>query len=236
MLVGLVLPHATDNPLLTVQAALRAEAEGFDGVFMYDHLHPINQPEEPSLSPIPVLAAAATETSLRIGTLVLRVGPRPIDEVLASVRSLQSVSDGRFIAGLGVSDALGAMDLARYQVKVPPVEERRDQLATCVDTLCAENIECWIGSSHSWAQDIAVRTGCSLNLWRPKESLLAKLAALKIKLTWAGLAKDLTDDAVLDALNARASWMVVDGSQQSPDGVDWPAMIAARQTVQKHAS
>ncbi len=52
--------------------AHRALAAGVDGVFCYDHLWPIGQPDRPALAPFPILATLAA--SVRQGRRAPAVG------------------------------------------------------------------------------------------------------------------------------------------------------------------
>ena len=62
-----------------------------DGVFCYDHIWPLGQPERPALAPFPILGALATMLGPSrgpgegpyLGTLVARVGLVP-NAVLAA--------------------------------------------------------------------------------------------------------------------------------------------------------
>ena len=60
MRTGVVLPTFRDRPDEAFAVATAAVAAGVDGVFCYDHIWPIGQPERPALAPFPVLGALAT--------------------------------------------------------------------------------------------------------------------------------------------------------------------------------
>ena len=60
MRTGVVLPTFRDTPDEAFAAATAAVTAGVDGVFCYDHIWPIGQPERPALAPFPVLGALAT--------------------------------------------------------------------------------------------------------------------------------------------------------------------------------
>ena len=55
-----MLPTFRDTPDEAFAAATEAVAAGVDGVFCYDHIWPIGQPERPALAPFPILGALAT--------------------------------------------------------------------------------------------------------------------------------------------------------------------------------
>ena len=84
---GVVLPTFRDRPDEAFAAAAEAVAAGVDGLFCYDHIWPMGQPERPALAPFPVLGALATRLGPPraagegpfLGTLVARVGLAPND-------------------------------------------------------------------------------------------------------------------------------------------------------------
>ena len=72
---GIVLPTFRETPADALEAAHEAFAAGVDGVFCYDHLWPMGQPERPALAPFPVLAALAASAGHAVdarGRAVLR--------------------------------------------------------------------------------------------------------------------------------------------------------------------
>jgi len=59
MRTGVILPSFRADADAAFAAAGQAAAAGLDGVFCYDHLWPMGQPERPALAPFPLLAAIA---------------------------------------------------------------------------------------------------------------------------------------------------------------------------------
>jgi probable F420-dependent oxidoreductase len=116
MRVGLALPHFDcsvpgQNPLpwatLTGWAE-QAEALGFDSVWVADHLFlDLGRYGGPSgtfgsYDPLVALAALARVTRrVRLGTLVLCIPLRPVTVLAKSLATLDVVSGGRLVAGLG---------------------------------------------------------------------------------------------------------------------------------------
>ncbi len=68
MRTGVVLPTFRDTPDEAFDAAAKAVAAGVDGLFCYDHIWPLGQPERPALAPFPVLGALATLPRRAAGT------------------------------------------------------------------------------------------------------------------------------------------------------------------------
>ena len=104
--VGLIAPVFARDPNPAIEVARQADEGGLDGVFSYDHLFPINSPERPALSALPMLAAMATQTErIAIGTLVSRVTLLPLPVLLDALATLDEIAGGRAIAGLGTGDS-----------------------------------------------------------------------------------------------------------------------------------
>ena len=59
MRTGVVLPTFRDTPDEAFAAAAAAVEAGVDGLFCYDHIWPMGQPERPALAPFPLLGALA---------------------------------------------------------------------------------------------------------------------------------------------------------------------------------
>jgi alkanesulfonate monooxygenase SsuD/methylene tetrahydromethanopterin reductase-like flavin-dependent oxidoreductase (luciferase family) len=146
MKVGITLPQFRDEADSALDAARRAEALGIDGVFCFDHLWPMGQPDRPALSSGPLLGALAASTStISVGTLVARIGLLP-DEVLVGVlTSLSQISEGRLIAGIGTGDHLSRAENEAFGIPFESADERRRRMAVVAARLCDGGIPVWIG-------------------------------------------------------------------------------------------
>ena len=84
------------------EAATAAEGEGFDGVWLYDHLAGSVHGESRVLEAWTTLTAiAATVPRIAIGPMVLNVANRPAGTLGVMAATLQEVSEGRLLVGLG---------------------------------------------------------------------------------------------------------------------------------------
>jgi probable F420-dependent oxidoreductase len=116
MRIGLALPHYDysfpDHQPLTwprlLESAQRAEALGFDSVWISDHffanLARYGGPDEPvgTVEPFAALAALATATKrVRLGTLVACAPFRHVAHVAKMATSIDLFSGGRFDLGIG---------------------------------------------------------------------------------------------------------------------------------------
>ena len=114
----------------TVEQAKAAEAAGFSLVTVMDHLNQIpgiGQQDEPMLEGWSVLAALARETkTVRLGTLVTGVTYRNPALLAKTVTTLDVISGGRAIFGLGAAWFEAEHDAFGYEF--PPIRERMDRL------------------------------------------------------------------------------------------------------------
>ena len=110
--------------------ALAAEAAGFDLVTVMDHMYQIRgvgPEEEPMLEGYMTLAALAARTShVRLGMMVGGVTYRNPALVAKMVTSLDVISKGRAVLGLGA--AWNESEHRGYGFAFPPIGERMDRL------------------------------------------------------------------------------------------------------------
>jgi alkanesulfonate monooxygenase SsuD/methylene tetrahydromethanopterin reductase-like flavin-dependent oxidoreductase (luciferase family) len=105
MRFGLHLPNfgPVGDPNLLATLAARAEAAGWEGFFLWDHV--LGDPDwrEPMVDPWIALAAVASATStIRIGALVTAVPRRRPWHLARETTTLDHLSDGRLIVGVGL--------------------------------------------------------------------------------------------------------------------------------------
>jgi probable F420-dependent oxidoreductase len=94
------------DPRVSIRVAQAAEASGWDGVFVWDHLAFVWGP--PAADPWTLLAAVASATErVRLGTAVTPVARRRPHVLAHQVATLDNLSGGRvtFAAGLGGSSS-----------------------------------------------------------------------------------------------------------------------------------
>jgi len=113
-----------------VEQAKAAEEAGFGLVTVMDHLYQIGgvgQVDEPMLEGWLTLAALARETKrVRLGTLVTGVTYRNPALLAKQVTTLDTISGGRAVLGLGA--AWNDAEHEGYGYEFPPVGERMDRL------------------------------------------------------------------------------------------------------------
>ena len=113
MKIGLTLPQGCDREYLgldaatawtrTVDVARWAEERGFESLWVYDHMQVDPPPEEaPIFEPFVELSALAMATSrARLGHLVLAAAYRNAGLTAKAISTLDVVSGGRAILGIG---------------------------------------------------------------------------------------------------------------------------------------
>jgi alkanesulfonate monooxygenase SsuD/methylene tetrahydromethanopterin reductase-like flavin-dependent oxidoreductase (luciferase family) len=223
---GVILPIFQPTAALAFDVALDADRQGVDGVFCYDHLWPMGQPERPALAPFPVLGAVATRTRrVRLGTLVARVGLVPDAVLRSQFDALEAIAPGRVIAGLGTGDRLSQAENDAYGIAARGPQDRRDSLRRLVRELKADGATCWIGTGRADTARIAEEERVALNMWGASPQSVAEWARHG-EVTWAGPTPldpdghpDLTalEDLATALAQAGATWMVL----------AWPTPLAA---------
>src|SRR3989441_9743957 len=129
-------PGVTDEKLFDHVAMLASTAEqaGFDSVFVMDHLYQlpnIGPRTDPMLEGYTVLAGiAARTTKVRLGTLVTGVTYRNPALLAKVVTTLDIVSSGRAILGIGA--AWNEDEHRGYGYEFPPIRDRMDRLEEAV--------------------------------------------------------------------------------------------------------
>jgi len=106
------------DPRLAVRLAGAAEASGWDGVFIWDHLAFVWGP--PSADPWTTLAAIASSTArVKLGTAVTPVARRRLQVLANEVATLDVLSGGRVVFGAGLGGS--PSEFARFG---EPTEEK----------------------------------------------------------------------------------------------------------------
>lgn len=151
MKVGLVLPMASGDAGRVLAFARRAEELGFDGLFAFDHLFPPGAPSDrPSLEAFAMLAGVAAVTSrVAVGTLVARASLRSAGMLAKQAVTLDGLSAGRFVLGIGTGDEVSAAEHEAFGLAYLGPGVRREHLVETVRALRALfRGEPWAGGVH----------------------------------------------------------------------------------------
>jgi len=112
------------DPGVLAEVAVAAERAGWDGVFVWDHLW--NRTLAPFADPFVTLAAIATATErVVIGTMVAALPRRRPQLVAQSTTSVDRLSHGRMVLGLG----LGVDSYGEYSLFDEPAVDDRARAA-----------------------------------------------------------------------------------------------------------
>ncbi len=124
---GLFLPPygpLSDIPLV-VDLALEAEAAGFDGVFLWDHvLRPPHDPIEIADTWVALAALAQATERVQLGPLVTPITRRRPQKLARETVSVDRLSGGRLVMGFGLGVDSGR-ELSGFGEVVDPVERGR---------------------------------------------------------------------------------------------------------------
>lgn len=148
MRFGVAPPNTgeTGDPRFAAEAAAVAERSGWAGYFTWDALAVDDDPP-PVFDPFIVLAAAAGATStIRLGTCILVAGRYPAHLLAIRLATLDVLSGGRLILGVGLGD--GDDSFRRFGVDGSPAAraERLDEALDIITRL-------WRGETVSHHSD-----------------------------------------------------------------------------------
>jgi len=127
------------DPRLVASLAADAEAAGFDGFFVWDHIQ-YSEPVREVSDPWVVMAAIAMATTrIEIGPMVTPISRRRVQKLARETVTLDRLSGGRLIFGAGLgSDNHG--EFTQYDEVAPPKER-----AVLLDAGLAALTEYWGG-------------------------------------------------------------------------------------------
>ena len=129
---------------LNWQMAETAERIGYDSVWVGDSIT-----SKPRLEPLTVMAALAARTHrVKIGTAVMLNALRHPVHLAHSIATIDNISDGRIVLGLGAGRSNNQMFVDEHSVVGVPIEERAGRMEESIDTLRA-----------LWSQDDVSRPG-----------------------------------------------------------------------------
>lgn len=135
---ALFLPPFGDlaDPLALSEIAVAAEAAGWDGIFLWDHvLRPAHEPQEIADPWIALAAIAAATSRVRIGPMVTPITRRRPIKLAREAATLDHLCRGRLTLGLGLGVDTSRELSAFGEITDPPT--RGDRLDEGAELLCA---------------------------------------------------------------------------------------------------
>ena len=208
--LGLTLPQFNERPGPALEACRDAWTLGFRGVFVFDHLWPLGQPQRPALEGWTLLAALAAHVGrqpegFRVGTLVTRAGLRNPGLVARMAATVAEIAGGPPIIGIGRGDAANRDENQAFGLPFGDPAERTAALEATVAALRGplagsrstgappwgspdpSGPEVWVGGTGPSALALAGRLGDAWNGWgRTPEELAAGLAEARRAAAAAG--------------------------------------------------
>ena len=139
---GLFLPPFGElaDPLVCAEVAATAEATGWDGVFLWDHVQ-YRPPVEDVADPWIVLAAIAARTErVVIGPLVTPLARRRPQIVARQTTTLDHLSQGRLVLGVGIGLDSSGRELSSFEEE-PDARARAGMLDEALELIT----ELWSG-------------------------------------------------------------------------------------------
>jgi alkanesulfonate monooxygenase SsuD/methylene tetrahydromethanopterin reductase-like flavin-dependent oxidoreductase (luciferase family) len=223
MKTGVVLPTFRNEPDEAFDVAARALRAGVDGVFAYDHLWPMGNPERPAFAPFPLLARIARNfPTLHVGTLVARIGLVDDATLLSQFDALEAITPNHVIAAIGTGDKLSKHENDAYGIPFDPPEERRAHLSAVAQALTAKGIEVWIGGGARPTVALAEHLGVALNMWGASPDQVRDQAT-RSTVTWAGTVGQHASDANSDdSENARRMLRAAEAAGATWGVMGWP--------------
>jgi alkanesulfonate monooxygenase SsuD/methylene tetrahydromethanopterin reductase-like flavin-dependent oxidoreductase (luciferase family) len=148
-------------------AAIAADEGGFDGVWTWDHLRDPDGATDPGVPEAMTVLAALAEVTRRValGPLVLNVSNRHPGVLANMAATLQQISGGRLLLGLGAGGHKNMPYAAEQQMlglDVPPDRVRAERVAEAAELM-----------RHLWRGDRASFAGTHYRLERPSGYLRA---------------------------------------------------------------
>jgi alkanesulfonate monooxygenase SsuD/methylene tetrahydromethanopterin reductase-like flavin-dependent oxidoreductase (luciferase family) len=194
--IGTTLPQFREDAEVAIDAARRAEALGLDGVFVFDHLWPIGNPDGVVLHSLTLLGALAAETQrVRLGSLVARVGLLPDAVLVNTLASVAHIAGAeRTIAGVGTGDALSKPENLAFGVEYESVSERVAAVRRVCRSLQERGVTTWAGGRSPELRQVAADDADALNIWGATpaevvseiEDLRQRAGGREVATTWGG--------------------------------------------------
>lgn len=131
--IGYFLSCEQFGPAELIDQAKRAEAAGFDALWISDHFHPWNDEQGQSPFVWGVIGALSQVTSLPVSTAVTCPTIRIHPAIVAQAAATAAVQlDGRFVLGVGSGEALNEHVLGD---RWPSVGQRLEMLEEAIDVI-----------------------------------------------------------------------------------------------------
>ena len=200
--LALTLPSFVEDPEIPIRMARAADEAGLDAVFVFDHLWRGAPPDpRPAIEPFTLLGAIAVETErIAIGTLVARATLRPAATLANGFATVQRVSNGRLIAGIGAGDSESKPENEAYGLEFGTMTDRINALHDAVRASNGRGFPVWVGGRTAQVREV-VTIADGWNGWGLEpEAFAAEVDLIRevhptATITWGGLARPSEEGA-----------------------------------------
>ena len=200
---GCQLPQEESDFEKLAKVAEDCERLGYDSIWAYDHLAPYWTQTGQAYECLTLLAAIAQRTkNIKLGSLVTNVNLRNPALLAKITSSLDNLSDGRLILGLGTGDRMSRNELLSYGYGFASLDERVERLketALILKSMWTKDQATfegryyrvlnainypkpiqkphpplWIGGKHSKILDVVAEMADGWNYWGVTREMLAQ--------------------------------------------------------------
>ncbi|MGH2775456.1 MAG: LLM class flavin-dependent oxidoreductase [Actinomycetota bacterium] len=150
---GVTLPQFTEERERFLDGARRAEALGYDSVWVFDHLWPLGgDRERPVLESWTSLAHLAVVTErVTLGSLVTRSSLRQPVLLAKMVSTVGELAPRRLICALGSGDKMSEAENVAFGLPYFDGDDRINQLASTVEVVTTYSSEGVVGHTDGFA-------------------------------------------------------------------------------------
>lgn len=172
--IGITLPSFRDSPEPAIAMARAAEAAGLDAVFAFDHLFRTGPSGlRPAIEGFTLLGAVAAETRrVALGPLVARSTLRPPATLVHMFDTVQRVSHGRLIAGIGAGDHESRAENEAFGLEFATMDDRIAELSDTLEAATGHGYPVWVGGTSAAVRVVAARAD-GWNRWGGDAARLA---------------------------------------------------------------
>jgi alkanesulfonate monooxygenase SsuD/methylene tetrahydromethanopterin reductase-like flavin-dependent oxidoreductase (luciferase family) len=201
--LAITLPSFRESPEPAIDVARAAEAAGLDAAFVFDHLFRGGATgRRPAIEGFTLLGALAVETTrIALGPLVARATLHPPATLAHTLDTVQRVSGGRLIAGLGAGDHESAAENMTFGLEFGSMADRVRALSDSVTATSGRGYPVWVGGKSAAVRAVAARSdgwnrwGGPVERFARQASDVREQAQGACTLSWGGLVVVGEDDA-----------------------------------------
>ncbi|HEX4491370.1 MAG TPA: LLM class flavin-dependent oxidoreductase [Acidimicrobiia bacterium] len=201
--LAITLPSFRESPDPAIEVARAAEAAGLDAAFVFDHLFRARgEARRPAIEGFTLLGALAVETTrIALGPFVARATLHPPATLAHTLDTVQRVSNGRLIAGLGAGDHESAAENETFGLEFGSMADRVRALADAITATSGRGYPVWVGGTSAAVRTVAAgsegwnRWGGPVERFARQATGVRAQAARPITVSWGGLVVVGEDDA-----------------------------------------